>query len=81
MGVEDIVQGLGRDNSLERPRERVPGPNLIILQPLTNVTIVVTSHETQVKIVHVLNNGDGLSSWVALAYQVASVFDKWWSPT
>ena len=76
MGAEDIVQGLGRDNSLERPLERVPGPNLIILQPLTNVTIAATSHETQVKIVHVLNNGGGLSSWVALAYQVASVFDK-----
>ena len=81
MGAEDIVQGLGRDNSLERPLERVPGPNLIILQPLTNVTIAATSHETQVKIVHVLNNGVGLSSWVALAYQVASVFDKWWSST
>ena len=73
MGAEDIVQGLGRDNSLERPLERVPGPNLIILQPQTNVTIVGTSHETQMKIV--LNNGGGLSSWVALAYQVASVFD------
>ena len=75
------MQGLGRDNSLERPLERVPGPNLIILQPLTNVTIAATSHETQVKIVHVLNNGGGLSSWAALAYQVASVFDKWWSST
>ena len=40
MGVEDIVQGLGRDNSLERPRERVPGPNLIILQHPANATIV-----------------------------------------
>ena len=75
MGAEDIVQGLGRDNSLERPLERVPGPNLIILQPQTNVTIVGTSHETEVKIVHVLNNGVGLISWVALAYQVASEFD------
>ena len=56
MGAEDIVQGLGRDNSLERPLERVPGPNLIILQIYTNVTIVGTSHETQVKIVLVLNN-------------------------
>ena len=53
---EDIVQGLGRDNSLERPLERVPGPNLIILQHLTNVTIVATSHETQVKIVHGLSS-------------------------
>ena len=69
------MQGLGRDNSLERPLERVPGPNLIILQPQTNVTIVGTSHETEVKIVHILNNGVGLISWVALAYQVASVFD------
>ena len=75
------MQGLGRDNSLERPLERVPGPNLIILQPQTNVTIVGTSHETEVKIVHILNNGVGLISWVALAYQVASVFDKWWSST
>ena len=40
MGVEDIVQGLGRDNSLERPLERVPGPNLIILQHPANATIV-----------------------------------------
>ena len=54
------MQGLGRDNSLERPRERVPGPNLIILQHPANVTIVGTSYETQVKIVHVLNNGVGL---------------------
>ena len=75
------MQGLGRDNSLERPLERVPGPNLIILQHPANATMVGTSYETQVKIVHVLNNGVGLSSWVALAFQVVPVLDKWWSST
>ena len=32
---------------------------------------------------HVLNNGVGLSSWVALAFQiqVVPVLDKWWSST
>ena len=69
------MQGLGRDNSLEGPLERVPGPNLIILQLLTNVSIVGTSQETQVSPEQC--NGVGLSSWVALlAYQVALVFDK-----
>ena len=53
----------------------------VMLPCLTNVTIVGTSHKKKVKIVLALNNGVGLSSWVALAYQVALVFDKWWSST